>query len=235
MFTDVHRFAVSDVKISVDANLNSTKNNAPNQYSVLVNFNSPRGSNELFKKYPIFIYKVWRVTNGNAALVALGKIEKNQFSVPRLEKNKFYFVRIFTIINNAFIENYSTLKFFTNHYPSIPAIQIQTLTKHPNISYSLALNLDMSTPRNEIKYFIFIVEKNNKMIERRRLEKDTKQVMFNILFESMADYALKVYTVFNTRIASEYSVQKFFQFPKNIHSLSISKIIYDFGTSGYHN
>ncbi|CAK9298498.1 unnamed protein product [Gordionus sp. m RMFG-2023] len=182
---DVHRFAVSNVKISVDTNPNSTKNNAPNQYSVLVSFKSPRGSKELLKKYHIFIYKVWRITNGNAALVAIDKIKGNQFSVPRLEEDKFYFVRIFTIINNAYMENYSTLKFFTNdnlrptnpfrvfdHYPSIPAFELQTLMKHlPNMSYSLALKLDTSIPRNEIDFFMLIVEKNNRMVERRHLEK----------------------------------------------------------------
>ncbi|CAK9300563.1 unnamed protein product [Gordionus sp. m RMFG-2023] len=180
-----HRFSVRNVKIRVDANYNSTKDNAPNQYCVLVNFKSPRGAKELLKKYHIFIYKVWRITNGNSELVARGEIKKNQFSVSGLEEDKFYFIRIYTVFNNMYVENYSTLKFFTNdnlrakkpfrvfdHHPSIPAIQFQTLMKHlPNMSYSLAMKLDMSTPRNEIDFFMFIVEKNNKPIEDRRLEK----------------------------------------------------------------
>ncbi|CAK9300565.1 unnamed protein product [Gordionus sp. m RMFG-2023] len=71
---ETHRFSVSHVKIKLlEANHTSTKDNYPYQYSVIVNFKSPRGAKELRNKYHKFIYKVWRITYGNAGLMAIGE------------------------------------------------------------------------------------------------------------------------------------------------------------------
>ncbi|XP_065319528.1 uncharacterized protein LOC135927464 [Gordionus sp. m RMFG-2023] len=221
-----HRWSVDEIDIKPSDLKNTWVNgNYQQLYSVQVNFSKPRNSDELYYKnsYYRFFYRVWEVTYGNSIMVNENYISGNRFEINRLEEGKYYFIRIFTLIDRI-SENLSTLKFFINskqdrnqfrvfdHYPLIPSIHLQLWRKLPN-SYSLILNLDGPESRDKIYSFYFIIQKNNQQIETRSLNKDTKHVYFNIAYEPWSEYIIQVYTVFiNQRnMASEYSNRIFFQ------------------------
>ncbi|CAK9300554.1 unnamed protein product [Gordionus sp. m RMFG-2023] len=219
--SETHPFSVQDVKIfPVDLEHTVSKGNFHRLYSVKVTFSNPRASHELNDKYPnhLFSYRVYEVTSGEAYCVSGNIISGNNFLVHHLEETKHYFIRILTLTTFQASEDHSILKFFINHYPSIPAIQLQTLMKLPNLTYSLALNLDTTTSRNEIKSIQFIVEKNNEIIEAKYFDKNITRINFNVAFKYMAEYVIRVYTVFKNKpgLRSQNSNRIFFQFSKNM-------------------
>ncbi|CAK9300553.1 unnamed protein product [Gordionus sp. m RMFG-2023] len=224
----IHRWSVSEIDINPSDLKNTWVNGNFHQlYSVQVNFSKPRNSDELYNYHPYyrFFYRVWEVTYGESIMVNENHIiDGNRFEINRLEEGKYYFIRIFTLIGHI-SETLSTIKFFINnkqdrnpfrvfdHYPFIPSIHMQLGRKLSNRYYSLILTLDGPESRDKIYSFYFIIQKNNQQIEARSLNKDTKQVYFNIAYEPWSEYIIQVYTVFiNQRNkASEYSDRIFFQ------------------------